>query len=199
VSDGVWEPEDDAPAAADAMSAAIAAVVASVDVDATMKDAVAAAMRRRLEAVAAAAVDELLDADALTLLRASADEAAQAALQDAPGSGTYFPNVLAFVTEHLTPMYRRSLSGTDRTWCAEWWRHTEAVSRLEALWRSWEYLRLDPNLGISVWMRDHLDHHMAILLDADGPFKGCKPDQHTQRLEAFPLKPPEPANLFAMQ
>jgi hypothetical protein len=73
--------------------------------------------------------------------------------------------VLAFVTEHLTLMYRRSLSGTDRTWCAEWWRHTEAESRLEALWRSWEYLRVDPNLGISVWMRDHLDHHMAILLD----------------------------------
>ncbi|MEJ7784942.1 MAG: DUF4913 domain-containing protein [Solirubrobacteraceae bacterium] len=36
------------------------------------------------------------------------------------------------------------------------------MSRLEALWRSWEYLRLDGNLGISVWMRDHLDHHMAV-------------------------------------
>jgi uncharacterized protein DUF4913 len=149
--------------------------------------------------VAAAAVDELLDIEALARLRASADNAAQTALPHGPGPDTYFPNVLAFVTEHLTPMYRRSLSGTDRTWCAEWWRHTEAVSRLEALWRSWEYLRLDPNLGISVWMRDHLDHHMAILLDADGPFKGCKPDQHAQRLEALPLKPPVPANLFDVQ
>lgn len=196
MSQAVWEPEDDASAAPDAMSAAIAAVVASVDVDATIKDAVAAAMRRRVETVAAAAVDELLDTDALAQLRTSADAAARTALQHGPGPDTYFPNVLTFVTEHLAPMYRRNLSGTDRTWCAEWWRHTEAVSRLEALWRSWEYLRLDPNLGISVWMRDHLDHHMAILLDADGPFKGCKPDQHAQRLEALPLKPPVPANLF---
>jgi hypothetical protein len=48
-------------------------------------------------------------------------------------------------------------------------------------------------------MRDHLDHHMPILLDADGPFNGCKPDQHAHRLEAFPLKPPVPANLFGVQ
>jgi hypothetical protein len=81
-----------------------------------------------------------------------------------------YPTVLAFVTEQLVPMYRRSLSSQERTWCAEWWRHSEAVSRLEALWRSWEHLRLDAAMGMSVWFRDHLDHHMAVLLDADGPF-----------------------------
>jgi len=69
-------------------------------------------------------------------------------------------------------------------------RMNQAAEHL--MWRSWEHLRLDGNLGISVWMRDHLDHHMAVLLDADGPFKGCKPDQHAQRVEAFPLEPPIP-------
>jgi len=219
--DDTWEPEHDGPSSTAGMSAAtreqaradlrlapappaIASALASVDVDAALRDAVTSVVRRRLEAVAAQAVDTLLDDSALQQLRASADNAARVALHEAaaaPDAGDqppelYFPTVLAFVSEHLTPMYRRSVSGTDRTWCAEWWRHAEAVSRLEALWRSWEYLRLDGNLGISVWMRDHLDHHMAVLLDADGPFKGCKPDQHAQRVEAFPLEPPIPPDLF---
>lgn len=197
-----WEPEHDGADGASGMSAAIAAVVGAVDVDAAMKEAVAAAMRRRLDAIAAAAVDELLDDDALAQLRASADDAAQLALQDpAAADGEqplelYFPTVLAFVTGHLVPLYRRSVSATDRTWCAEWWRHPEAITRLEALWQSWEYLRLDPNLGLSVWLRDHLDHHMAVLLDVDGPFKGCTPEKHGQRSEPFALKPPVPPNLF---
>lgn len=46
---------------------------------------------------------------------------------------------------------------------------------------------------MSVWFRDHADHHMAILLSADGPFKGCKPkDGHSNRLDPFPLEPPPP-------
>lgn len=33
-------------------------------------------------------------------------------------------------------------------------------------------LRQDPTTGISVWFRDHADHHMAVLLDPDsGPFE----------------------------
>jgi hypothetical protein len=76
------------------------------------------------------------------------------------------------------------------TWCAEWCNHTEAIARLEALWRAWEYLRQDPHTGMSVWFRDHADHHMNILLNADGPFKGCKPDSHSERLEQLPTTPP---------
>ena len=85
-------------------------------------------------------------------------------------------------------MYRRPLGGQAVTWCPEWWRHAEAIARLDALWRAWEHLRLDPATGMSVWFRDHADHHMAVLLSADGPFKGCKPDKgHAERLPAFPL------------
>jgi Domain of unknown function (DUF4913) len=67
---------------------------------------------------------------------------------------------------------------------------------LEALWRSWEHLRLDPATGISVWFRDHADHHMTILLSADGPFKGCSPDKgDSQRLDPLPLTEP-PTGMF---
>jgi hypothetical protein len=52
-----------------------------------------------------------------------------------------------FVREQPAPMYRRALDGTQRTRCPEWWRHAEAISRVEALWRAWEQLRLDARAG----------------------------------------------------
>jgi hypothetical protein len=35
-------------------------------------------------------------------------------------------------------------------------------------------LRLDGSTGMSVWWRDHADHHMGVLLSADGLFKGLQ-------------------------
>ena len=67
---------------------------------------------------------------------------------------------------------------------------TEGIPRLEALGRAWEYLRLDARTGMSVWFRDHADHHMTVLLSAEGPFKGCKPDGHGERLKPLPLSAP---------
>jgi hypothetical protein len=99
--------------------------------------------------------------------------------------GPVFASLEAFVTRYLLAMYRRAVSGNDTTWCAQWWRHPEAIVRLEALWRAWEYLRLDPATGMSVWVRDHCDFHMRVLLSADGPFRGCTPDGHATR----PLRP----------
>ena len=43
--------------------------------------------------------------------------------------------------------------------------------RLEALWRAFEHLRRDPALGMSVWLRDHADHHLPILMSNFGPFR----------------------------
>lgn len=113
----------------------------------------------------------------------------------APGR-LYYPTLVAFVEQQLAPTYRRSLSAIGVTWCPQWWRHAEAIARLEALWRAWEHLRLEPATGMSVWFRDHADHHMAVLLSADGPFKSCTPDKgHSDRLEALPVVSP-PAGLF---
>ena len=185
--------------------AAIAAVVASVDLEASIDAAVRAAMRGRIEAVARAAVDEVLDEATLSQLREAADDAARLALltpaEPAPVEPVeeppelYYPDLVAFVSQQLIPMYRRPLGGQAVTWCPEWWRHAEAIARLDALWRAWEHLRLDAATGASVWFRDHADHHMAVLLSADGPFKGCKPDGHAERLPAFPLTDP-PDGLF---
>jgi len=108
----------------------------------------------------------------------------------------YYPTVEAFVRELLAPTYRRSLGGHGVAWCPYWWRHAEGIARLEAIWRAWEYLRLDPATGISVWFRDHCDPHMAVLLSADGPFRGCSPEKgHVGRGNPLPIEPP-PEGLF---
>jgi len=201
---GMGEWEADALPAAPAR-AAIAAVVASVDLDESMQTAVRAAMRGRLDAIARAAVDDVLDEATRSQLREAADDAARVALLSPTDPAAaeavdqppelYYPNYAEFVKHHLIPMYRRPLGGQGVTWCAEWWRHPEAIARLDALWRAWEHLRLDAATGGSVWLRDHADHHMAVLLSADGPFKGCKPDKHGERLDPLPLADP-PNGLF---
>ena len=84
----------------------------------------------------------------------------------------YYGSVDEFVREHLRNVYRRRINGQRTVWAARWWEYDEAVIRLEALWRAWEHLRLDAATGMSVWWRDHADHHMAVLLDPDGPFMG---------------------------
>lgn len=102
---------------------------------------------------------------------------------------TYYGNVAEFVEQYLAPMYRRDTT----TWCAQWWKHPEATVQLTALWLSREQLRLDPALGMSVWLRDHLDRHMSVLLSADGPLKGCMPKQHREdRLSPLAIEPPPP-------
>jgi hypothetical protein len=84
----------------------------------------------------------------------------------------FYGSVDEFVREHLRYMYIRKVGSHNAhyRWSAEWWKSAEAISRLESLWRAWEYLRLDPSTGMSVWWRDHADHHMSVLMDREGPF-----------------------------
>lgn len=110
----------------------------------------------------------------------------------------YYGSVDEFVREYLRNVYRRRIGGDGRSrvWAAEWWRYDEAVIRLEALWRAWEHLRRDPSTGMSVWWRDHADHHMPILLDPDGPFAGAEGEANScKRGEPLPYAAP-PEGLF---
>ena len=135
----------------------------------------------------------LLDAEQIERLALKAAERQLADLADPPG--LYYLTLGEWVAEWLFPVYRRSILGHDRVWCPQWWRHAEAVARLEALWRAWEHLRQDPATGLSVWFRDHADHHMTVLLDADGPFKGCDGQHSEHPLDELPHDPP-PEGMF---
>ncbi|MFB0834271.1 DUF4913 domain-containing protein [Arthrobacter halodurans] len=90
-----------------------------------------------------------------------------------------------FLHEQLLPLYNRILDSRNGKWCRQWFLHPEAVSRVEAVWRAWEHLRLDAATGMSVWWRDHADPHMSVLLSQKGPFYGCSADRHNTP-EPFP-------------
>jgi len=78
-----------------------------------------------------------------------------------------------FFTEYLSSLYARNLTGSSRVWCPRWREHREVHVRVKALWTSWEVMHSDP-VGMSVWLRDHLDPHMAILLSPDNAMSGCR-------------------------
>lgn len=110
----------------------------------------------------------------------------------------YYGSVDEFVREYLRHVYRRRIDGRNRVWAARWWEHDEAVVRLEGLWRAWEHLRLDPSTGMSVWLRDHADYHMAVLMDPDGPFHAVDVEANenkSRKGDPLPYLPP-PTGLF---
>lgn len=109
----------------------------------------------------------------------------------------HFKNVVAFVDEYLRKVYQRQVTDTtDAVWCPEWWDHTEALIRLDVLWRAWEHFRLNPRTGLSQWFVDHADPHMSKLLDPAGPFKYCSARHgHRKLLSPLPLQAP-PSGLF---
>ncbi|WP_245673698.1 DUF4913 domain-containing protein [Nocardia lijiangensis] len=103
-----------------------------------------------------------------------------------------YTNVVEFVENYLSLVYRRQVTDISETvWCPEWWKHAEAVARLDALWRAWEHYRLEPSTGLSIWFLDHADPHMTKLFDPRGPFKYCSVrNGHKDMLNPLPLKSP---------
>jgi hypothetical protein len=83
-----------------------------------------------------------------------------------------------WVAEYFAPTFARSIGGELR-WCTSWTEHAEALTRLEALWRAWEALRLDPSTGMATWLTSHLDPQLAVLLSRSGTFAQCSPDRHS--------------------
>lgn len=101
-----------------------------------------------------------------------------------------------FVREVIVPIFGRDVGEKGRAelrWSARWWESAEAIMRLEALWRSWEHLRLDPATGMSVWLRDHLDHHLGALMSPMGPFAAST---DTSRVGEPLIYEPPPRGLF---
>ncbi len=92
--------------------------------------------------------------------------------------------------EFVCHVYRRNVGDRPEH---RWWESPEAIIRVEAMWRSWEALRLNPATGISDWLRDHADHHMTILLHPTGPF--ARSTDTAKTTEPLPCEPP-PDGLF---
>ncbi len=124
------------------------------------------------------------------------DAAAAPATQPPPAATVRTPRYQAlpdFVNEEFCPRYTRRRQGGRWRWCPQWWEHSEAVSRLDALHKAWEAMHDDGPNGMGDWYRNHLDHQLPILMGADGPFRGCA-EQHWAADPADDLRtgtPPE--------
>jgi Domain of unknown function (DUF4913) len=103
--------------------------------------------------------------------------------QDTPAPQPLYGSAEDWVTSFFLPIFRRPLGGEYR-WCREWWQHAEAITRLTALWHSWEALRLQPGTGMASWLRDHLDHQLPVLMGRSGPFAQCSEDEHIDPRQA---------------
>ena len=101
----------------------------------------------------------------------------------------YYSDLDQFVGEYLVFVYRRETERPDVYWCRQWWKHEEAIARLEAIWRSWELLRLFPAEGASRWWLNHADPNMRVLLSEDGPFHRCRDGEHNATLLPLPVEP----------
>ncbi len=88
-----------------------------------------------------------------------------------------YQTVDEWVHEYFCPMFARPIGGEIR-WCERWTDHAEAVSRLEALWRSWEVLRRDPGTGMATWFSSFLDAQLPILVGRAGTFAQCTAERH---------------------
>lgn len=123
-------------------------------------------------------------------------EAEPVDLEDMPQQNTtsaedeptlYYGSTDEFYREYFRFMYRRRINGKSRKWAARWWEYDEAIARLEAIWRAWEFLRKDAGTGSSVWWLNHADTHMAVLMDPDGPFADVEDKEENQNRKGEPL------------
>jgi hypothetical protein len=118
------------------------------------------------------------------------DQRARRSSGQPDGNEPVFASLGEWVGKWLLPLYRRELDNRSTTFCVQWWRHPESYYRLDALWKSWEYMRLKPGTGTAVWLKDYCDPHMAVLMSSNGPMSGCTLKKHSEHAtEPWPLEP----------
>ncbi|WP_280346770.1 DUF4913 domain-containing protein [Nocardia neocaledoniensis] len=103
---------------------------------------------------------------------------------------TAYDDVMDWVAEYFVVVVGDSVGyrpGEQIHWCPQWWRHPGAAVRLHALWQAWEYCRQVGPLGISVWLLDHADPHVRVLLSSSGPFQHCSGERGHQPVEPLPV------------
>ncbi|PQP19017.1 DUF4913 domain-containing protein [Rhodococcus opacus] len=100
-----------------------------------------------------------------------------------------------WVQEHIGAWAQRKVlrsqggSGGLR-WCPWWDLHPEAVTRLEALRKSWTgFVKLKDPTAMTIYYRDFFDRTMEALMNETGPFHACSPAGHGKG-DFVPIAPP---------
>ncbi|MFF1380672.1 DUF4913 domain-containing protein [Streptomyces sp. NPDC058308] len=116
----------------------------------------------------------------------------QAIRDDERRATLVFPSVEDFVNDYLVHLVQRRTDDGSHVWCPCWWAHAEAIARLTALWRAFEYLSRDSALGMTNWWLHHADPHLAVLLSPYGPFHACGTSLGHQAPSPLPTEPAPP-------
>lgn len=108
-----------------------------------------------------------------------------------------YSNLGQFVKEQIGNVITREIDGKEFCWCSQWWKHAEALQRLEGLWHSWEHARAT---GASMldWWRD-FDYHFGELTSSQGVFKYCRDSEHSSRINQKTLPVDYPSDKFFEQ
>lgn len=102
-----------------------------------------------------------------------------------------FSNTEEWLTQWALPHYRRSLK--LHKWDPNWWQYDEAGTVLEALWESWEQVRLENPMTLVAWFQDCFYPIMDRLTDPeDGVFWAYDPPQNEEPPPAFKATPAPP-------
>ena len=92
-----------------------------------------------------------------------------------------------WVDTHVAPLVRKTTTtgeGGGVRWCRRWWEHGDAVDRFTALFLTFGQLSVSGEpTWLSVYLRDHLDPHLATLTSPYGPFYACSPRKHSAAIE----------------
>ncbi len=103
-----------------------------------------------------------------------------------------YASVYEFYEGMVHPILReRLIRSQHQRWSAYWWKSTEAMLRLDAVWRAYEKLKDDPGTGMSVWFRDHFDPHMQVLTSDAGPFGESRDSSKRGEYPAYEPPPQE--------
>lgn len=145
-------------------------------------------------------VAALIDADVAVQLQQQADLIAELTaqrdelLRDGPSDDgedlehtqpePIYADVAAFVTGWLAPRSERLPA-----WCDSWWLHPLALTRLRALWQSWEVANAEGGAAISKWLIYDYDHHITKLTTKGGPFHECHNSHHRTGQNTIPRVP----------
>lgn len=93
----------------------------------------------------------------------------------------------AWVDIQVAPRVRKTTTtgeGGGVRWCRQWWHHQEAVERFTALFLTHGQLSASGEpTWLSVYLRDHVDPHLATLTSPYGPFYACSPRKHSSAIE----------------
>lgn len=90
-----------------------------------------------------------------------------------------------WLQELALPHYLRKLDGT-RKWAPNWFDYPEADTLVQALWVTWEQMKLDGPQAILVYYRDYFYPLMDRLTSPDGPFHAYDETTHPQLPDQWP-------------